>query len=775
MKKSKPLWRKSAAPVAAALIGLGAFNVQALSLGKVKVQSALGQSLVAEIDIADLSEEDSKSLKSALASPSAFVGMGLEYNPALSGTQIALQRRPDGNRFLKLVSTKPLNDPFVDLVVELSWGSGRIVRTYTILLDPPKTLDIARPAVPPTLPTEAAASSPVPAPAAAATPQAVNSASTTTPPPTSLGAQTVASAKAQPATANPSSAPAVVGSDRRRIRVGKGDTAGKLARSMASQGVTVDQILVALLNANPGAFMAGNVNLLKAGAELSIPDLEAASKTSPAQAREILETQYQAFQTMRRGLASQAPLASSPTAQKEASGTSAKPPSAAVPAPAQTDTLKLSKESVQSKAEKDGVEQIAKQRAKTDATERAAELARNIDELNKLAQVAAKPVPAESPAAAVSAATGQAVTASTTNEGASASTAAPALPVAPPVVPLATPKNPEQSTAAPLDLVDTALENPGFLAGLIAILGLGAFGIYRRVQGSKSRLGKSSKERVSQWETSANTNFDIGAGQRVDTADAQTAGLATMVFPESQLEMVNELDPVAEAEVYLAYGKDVPAEEILKEGLQQDPTRVAIHLKLLGIYAKRQDTVSFEAVAKEVWPLVDSTSAEWAQVQEMGKSIDPSNPLYGQPAAAASPGESSDEVTGVEPTMLSFDIPASTGALSDAAGPAASAARPSAQAGLNLSNGSQSSPKAVPKAASAQEFDLMSISLNPPIAALPATPQQDAERLDATLALAEQFIAIDEKEGARALLEEVIAGGNDALRQRAKALLARVQ
>jgi hypothetical protein len=82
---------------------------------------------------------------------------------------------------------------------------------------------------------------------------------------------------------------------------------------------------------------------------------------------------------------------------------------------------------------------------------------------------------------------------------------------------------------------------------LIAILGLGAFGIYRRVRGSKSPSGTARREGVAQWETSANTNFEVGAGQRVDTADANTAGRASMVFPESQLETVNELDPVAEA------------------------------------------------------------------------------------------------------------------------------------------------------------------------------------------------------------------------------------
>ena len=762
MTRPTRLWRKSAAPVAAALISLGACSVHALSLGKVKVQSALGQALVAEIDISDLSEEDSKLLKSAVASPSAFAGLGLEYNAALSGTQIALQRRPNGNRFLKLISTKPLTDPFVDLVVELSWGSGRIVRTYTILLDPPKTLESVRPNVLPSLPAETALQNPGPAPTPTPSPPLISEVATPPILAASSAGQNAPSPKIPAGTPMPQSV--VAEPNGRRIRVGKGDTAGKLARSMVPQGVTVDQMLVALLNSNPSAFVGGNMNRLKAGAELSVPDSDLASKTSPAQARQTVENQYQVFQTLRRGLASQTPLVKAPTTPQEASGTLAKAPATDTATGTPSDKLRLSTESVKGKGDKDNVDQIAKQRAKDDAVQRKAELDKNIDELKKLGEIATtSSTSAPNPIAPASDATGQTVSPGSI-EAASGIKAVPAVPVAPP----AKAKEPAPTS---VDIADAAFQNPGILAGLIAILGLGAFGIYRRVRGSKSPSGTARREGVAQWETSANTNFEVGAGQRVDTADANTAGLASMVFPESQLETVNELDPVAEAEVYLAYGKDVPAEEILKEGLQQDPTRVAIHLKLLTIYAKRQDTRSFEAVAKEVSPLVDGSSSEWAQVQEMGKSIDASNPLYGQPAAPASAGAPS----GVDQSMISFDTSASLNAIAEAPRTAAAAARPGIQTGTGLGAGSKTATKTAAKAASDTDFDLTSISLSPTTASPPATSTQNAERLDATLALAEQFIEIDEKEGARALLEEVIAGGNDALRQRAKTLLARMK
>jgi FimV-like protein len=154
----------------------------------------------------------------------------------------------------------------------------------------------------------------------------------------------------------------------------------------------------------------------------------------------------------------------------------------------------------------------------------------------------------------------------------------------------------------------------------------------------------------------------------------------------------------------------------------------------------------------------------------MGKSIDASNPLYGPSAAASWEGEAS----GMDRSMISFDASESLNVTSDALR-ASAQAQPGSQARAGLGESFKSSKKVAAEAASVTDFDSTSISLNSPTATLPATAKQHLDRLDATLALAEQFIAIDEKEGARALLEEVMAGGNEALRQRAKTLLARMK
>ena len=736
--------RTSAAPVAAALIALGAFDAQALSMGKVRVQSALGQSLVAEIDLTDLSEDDAKSLKSSLASPGAFAGMGLEYNPALNGTQIALQRRANGNRYLKLSSNRPLNDPFIDIVVELSWASGRIVRTYTILLDPPKAQESAPAPVADVPVVTAAAPS---APASALVAQTAVAA----PAPIASAAPATAPVAAAPKSA-PQSAPAVnpasnSGSERKRIRVRSGDTAGKIARSTAPEGVTIEQMLVAMLSANPSAFTDGNVNRLRADSELVTPDAALAKKTPQSQARQIIDSQNQDFQALRRGLASKAPAAPAPTKQTEAAGPVTKPTPPIAPKAAPSDTLKLSKDSVQDKADKASMEQIAQQRAKTEASERARELAKNIEELNQLAKVGAKPEAVVVPVAdTASAEPATAITAPASPVSAPANTVGPA-------VTTGLPTTPAPSTG---DLLETAMQNPGVSGTLLAGLGLLlGFGWYRRRQGQQT--GSMAKPGRGQWDNTASTAFEIGGGGRVDTTDIGTAALSSTLYPDSQLEVAHELDPVAEAEVYLAYGKDVPAEEILKEGLQQDPTRVAIHLKLLAIFAKRGDAKSFDAMAREVSALVQGSGPDWAQVQDMGRSLDPSNPLYGAPTAPAAQASAPDAAS-FQQSMFSLDDE-------------------SMQALSATSKAPGSAADKAPAVSTEPSFDLTSIALEPLASAqaapTSAAPAPSTDRLDATLALAEQFLEIGEKEGARALLEEVISGGSDSLRQRATSLLSK--
>jgi len=101
------------------------------------VQSALGEPLRAEIEILEISEDEASSLRPRVALPDTFRASGMEYSSALNGLQISLQKRANGQQYLRLSNVRAVNEPYVDLILEANWSSGRIVRDYTMLFDPP--------------------------------------------------------------------------------------------------------------------------------------------------------------------------------------------------------------------------------------------------------------------------------------------------------------------------------------------------------------------------------------------------------------------------------------------------------------------------------------------------------------------------------------------------------------------------------------------------------------------------------------------------------------
>ena len=131
-------WRIGALAGAIALLGsLASLEAQALGLGRITVQSALGEPLRAEIDIAEISAEEASSLRAGVGTPEAFRAAGLEYTAAVADLQVSLQKRANGRSYLRLSGGRPVSEPFVDLVLETSWASGRLLRDYTMLFDPP--------------------------------------------------------------------------------------------------------------------------------------------------------------------------------------------------------------------------------------------------------------------------------------------------------------------------------------------------------------------------------------------------------------------------------------------------------------------------------------------------------------------------------------------------------------------------------------------------------------------------------------------------------------
>ncbi|MGO4328006.1 MULTISPECIES: FimV/HubP family polar landmark protein, partial [unclassified Cupriavidus] len=226
----------------------------------------------------------------------------------------------------------------------------------------------------------------------------------------------------------------------------------------------------------------------------------------------------------------------------------------------------------------------------------------------------------------------QATAAAAGASGAGAEVAAAAKPAAasapaatrPPVV------TQPQPVAQP-SFLDGVLANPMLLPGgglLIALLG--GYAIYRRRQQQKASENAAFQDSILSQESTVmaggHSLFGAAGGQSVDTSQHSVFG-ADFRIGNNTAE-ANEVDPIAEADVYIAYGRDVQAEEILREALEQNPERQAIRLKLLEIYNNRQDVEGFRVIAEEMFAQTGGQGAEWAQAIEMGRRLDPGNALY---------------------------------------------------------------------------------------------------------------------------------------------------
>jgi pilus assembly protein FimV len=298
----------------------------------------------------------------------------------------------------------------------------------------------------------------------------------------------------------------------------------------------------------------------------------------------------------------------------------------------------------------------------------------------------------------------------------------------------------------------------------------------------------------------------------------------------SQLDAIGDVDPVAEADVYLAYGRDLQAEEILKEAMRSNPDRLAIRTKLLEVYAKRRDTKGYELLATQLFSLTKGEGDEWHKAQELGQQIDPENPLYqpgGRPSAAMAGGSAAVvEPLGASTMPQSVLPPTSNFALSEQhdspisrpvdldldldvvatlppenalevtqpiepppappAATAAAAATAAKLADMNLPVGDAAAASTTTAAA----FDFGAISLDlgasagtalepaldyssmPGALASAAAPIGDpSDPLVRKFELAEEFRQIGDMEGARDLLEEVVGKATGPLKSRAQSLL----
>ncbi|MCB1890493.1 MAG: LysM peptidoglycan-binding domain-containing protein, partial [Rhodocyclaceae bacterium] len=346
-------------------------TLNAAGLGRINVLSALGQPLNAEIEVQANADEIS-SMTAKMASASVFEQANVAFSPVISLIRVAVEPRGSG-AVIKLSSERPVSEPFVDMVVELNWSAGKLIREYTFLLDP---------AVTPSKAVSAVASPE--APPVARAPEAAR-----------------AAAPAAPARSNAAPAPARAAAPAESYQVQRGDTLSKIANANKPQGVSLEQMLVALLRRNPEAFDGNNMNRLKAGRILSIPDATDAGAIPQTEARREVVAQAADFNAYRGRLAetvrTQAPTDTGEAQQQSSGRIAPRVTEAPRPGDDARDQVRVSRTEMQGAGEGSGSSQerlrmleedlAARDRALQDANDRLAELERNIAELQKLIEL----------------------------------------------------------------------------------------------------------------------------------------------------------------------------------------------------------------------------------------------------------------------------------------------------------------------------------------------------------------------------------------------------
>jgi pilus assembly protein FimV len=253
-------------------LALGGTNALALGLGPVHVKSKLNQPLDAEIPVIQGTAGEAEGLLVSLAAAEDFERVGISRSHLNVPLDFSVGKSASGQVVIRVTSKEPVHDSYLDFLVEANWPKGRLLREYTVLLDPPVT-------APSRSAPAAVAAAPTPATRAPATPRREK--------------EPVAAAEKPPVAekpaATPREKPAPVAAAPRKVLEGEygpvkeGETLSGIARAARPDGgVNLDQMMLALLKNNPDAFYKDNINALKRGAILRIPSADEAKAIGSA-------------------------------------------------------------------------------------------------------------------------------------------------------------------------------------------------------------------------------------------------------------------------------------------------------------------------------------------------------------------------------------------------------------------------------------------------------------------------------------------------------------
>jgi len=649
---------------AAALLGLPA-STFALGLGDIQLTSALNQPLDAQIEILGATPQDLRDLNAAVAGRDTFNRYGLDYPQFLVSLHFSVEKGADGSDVLRVTSSQPVTEPFLTFLIEADWARGRLLREYTVLLDPPVFMPEETAPVAVEAPRGAAAQ---PAPAAGAIERPVEP-TASSPDAQSVEAQELAGA---------APAPSFTGNE---YQVNRGDTLWLIAsRTRPDSSTSLNQMMVALYRSNPDAFL-GNMNLVKEGSILRVPaasDIGALASSDANAEVERQTAEWRGRPATQVSAEAQLKLVP-PKAGADAPAAEATP---GVAGATSTTTGAASGEAVARAEQRSAALSAEVSSLKGQLEDARRLLAVKDGELAKLQQtLEATESPAATPEDGAPAETGVDLepAESATGESATAEDAAPPEPVidagpesetsSEPVVPVAkpAPKAPAVVRSEPetswLDSILGVFKQTWvWIAAALAFLALGAVALKRRrpamapleelddaaappriepeVKREPVPAAAAAKARpaaavpvapVARGAPTSDTgNFEItGTFRPIDFDGAeQTTAESEYLFSDSGSALaIDQADPISEADFHMAYGLYDQASELVRKALEREPSRQDLQLKLLEILfvwgnkdVFRRDAQAFRA---------DLTrGGQWDKIVIMGRQICPDDALF---------------------------------------------------------------------------------------------------------------------------------------------------
>ncbi len=622
----------------------------ALGLGSVRVHSALNQALDAEIELLSVSEDEIESVSVTLASYETFARVGIDRPSVLMFLRFNVAKNSSGKHVIKITSREAIREPFLDFIIEVNWRSGRVLREYTILLDPP---DLKKQLTRSTRSPEAAFS-----------PQTADNKINRSP----------------ENDYNPSMAPnrsrnnSAASSDSGELMYGpvrEGDTLWNVAtRLRPNKSVSVFQVMKALHEENPDAFIQNNINRLRKGSVLKIDDPAIIAAISREEARREI-THLSRLKTD-RSMPSADIRSMASTVSPDVIGmdvATASRPNLKLVTPAEGDTKSkpaISTDGVSDEALRNelmlALEQSETQRQENaELKTRMQELQKQLDALqrlitlkdNDLAQLQSqmggvKEVEVATTTESKQVETGEKapeVKAVEPAEMSEAKTEQKSVATEPQAAEGSTEK-PQQTQAAKSDVdkpsqtlkplpkvvppppvqpsfIESLLSNQSILIGgaslLILLLLLAVVIMRRRKKGFQESIlsgGTSSMMNTKGEENnSSNTSF---------LSDLAISGIGPGGFPSDD----GDVDPLTEADVYMAYGRNQQAEELLKIAIAAKPERLDYSHKLLEVYFNTKNREKFEGHVNDTAEALQADETMWNKIVAMGHQIAPENPLF---------------------------------------------------------------------------------------------------------------------------------------------------